>query len=173
MNYLQAYPEPYNWFILTIVIMSIIFKALHDAVRYKRDKQVESSNPDSEKIKYYGKMYHWYGFIYFVIPFFITLIIKMTAEQFIISMFGFAFIYLFLLPTAFNLLTGHKPSYIGHTETTDIWLRNKFKIFDKGTKEFDELTAKEVQRMNFRVFIIFFVRFLIFVIGISIFLDLV
>ena len=173
MKQLQTFPETINYILLALVIISIILKSMHDVFRYKRDKQMESRIPDKEKLKYYGIMYHWFGFAYLVVPFFITLVLKMNYLQFFTSMLGFIAIYSFLMPFLFNIFTKHRPSYIGRTEATDIWLRENFHIYDDTDPEYEELTAKEIQQMNFRKSLIFVIRFGIFVTGISIFLDFI
>ena len=169
-QYFNIYPETYNYVILAIVFITITMKILHDYFHYKRDLAYDKE--DYEKAVKYGGLYHPFGFLMMVVPAFLGLF-KLEWLQFLYAAAGFVFIYHFYMNLAFNILRKKNWLYIGKTSFFDKKIRKMFGISYKGDTEFELLSAKEIQRMNFRKAIIFATSFVIAVVGVIIIIDLI
>lgn len=166
MTQIISIPEAYKFiFIFAIIVVSIIFKVLHDVFQYLCDiarqnvyNLVEAGRNKAAMVRY-GKMYHWFGFLAVVTPFTISLVVQFTLFQFAVAALAYAGIYSFLMSFLFNIIAGKNWFYIGKTEAIDIWLRKVLNISYKGDPGYEDLSAKQKQWGNFKKSFIYFIRF--------------
>jgi len=112
-----------NYFLLIIILLTIIFKALADGYNYK----FNTEKNETLKIRY-GIIYHIFGVFAIGIPILSILITDISKHDFIFVLTGFSLIYFGLFDLVYNIVAGKNWEYIGKTDIIDRLLR---KIFNK------------------------------------------
>lgn len=112
-----------NYFLLIIIVLTVLFKALADGFNYKYN--VEKNEVLKTK---FGIIYHIFGVFAIGIPVGSVLITNITGFDFVFVLIGFSLIYFGLFDIIYNAVTSRNLQYIGKTDIFDIILR---KIFNK------------------------------------------
>lgn len=145
--------------IFLIILGTVLAKGFANAFRYWYAKTEKEG-----KKKWLGAAYHIAELFMIGIPFLMGLL-TLSFFEFFIVFIGFVLMYSFLMDTSFNILTNKRLHYIGFTDSIDLWLRQVFKLVDERTQEWRDLPPKQKQKQNFRRYIIYTIKFALFVVG--------
>lgn len=139
-----------NYFLLIIIILTVLFKALADGFNYKYNTEKN----EVQRTKF-GIIYHIFGVFTIGIPVGSVLITNITGFDFVFVLIGFSLIYFGLFDIIYNAVTGRNLQYIGKTDIFDIMLR---KIFNK--KPFSKTILLTIRWGCFILGIIFILDFI-------------
>ena len=161
--------------ILIIILGTILAKIIANSANYRYD-----TLPAGNKKKIAGYVQHIAEVAMIGIPFTMGLIGPLLLYQWILSVIGFACIYFLLMSVGFNIGAGkrypghaHPFLFIGFTDPIDKGLRKLFKISNEFKPEYNNLTAKEKQKENFRKALVLGIKVVFLIIGYIIIVELI
>ncbi|MCF6365274.1 MAG: hypothetical protein L3J35_03635 [Bacteroidales bacterium] len=138
-----------NYFLLIIIYLTVIFKALADGYNYKYN--VSQNEHDKS---FFGVAYHIFGILTIGIPITSILIKGFGTFDFLFIIIAFALIYFGIFDFLYNKITGRNSLYIGKTD-----------IFDK-------IIGKFIKTPNAKI-LLFVFRWACFIAGTSLILDFI